>query len=130
MWRRTCCWWWQWDEKRGEGKWTKPSRQPSGRFARSNMATTWSTFEECWQQVIVGRADGVGYMMLGTPCGVLTAIDLDDVIDPVTGETAPWGRDTVARAGSYTERTPSGVGLRILGTAAIETIHRGKKPHP
>src|SRR5216683_646990 len=120
-----CVWSWEWDEKRGEGKWTKPPRRPDGAFARNNDPTTWFSFEECWRQVMAGQADGIGFMMLGLAGGKLAAIDLDKVRDPDSGALLPWAERLVEEAGSYCEVTPSETGLRILGNAAgIGTMHR------
>jgi hypothetical protein len=128
---RWCIWNWEFVEKRGgQGKWTKPPRTPRGQFARNNDPATWASFPECWATVQAGRAEGVGFMLSGMPGEWLAAIDLDDVLDPVTKHLLPWAEELAERAGSYVEVTPSGAGLRILGYArGIEKMHR-KIAHP
>jgi hypothetical protein len=76
-----------------------------------------------------GRADGIGLMMLGLSAEELTAIDLDKVRNPATGEIVKWARDLIQKAASYAEHTPSGTGERILGWSTIGSIHRNIQ-HP
>ena len=64
------------------------------------------------------------YCLLNSGIG---AFDIDDCRDPETGDINPWAMELVAKAGSYTEITPSGEGLRILGYGSGEKIHR-KQP--
>lgn len=58
---------------------------------------------------------GLGYCMTGAH-GV-TGIDLDNCVDD--GHVAPWAREIVDRLGSYTELSPSGKGLRIMGLGSV-----------
>jgi hypothetical protein len=51
-------------------------------------------------------------------CGV----DLDDCVDPATGQLKPWGQEIVTRLASYTEVSPSGNGVKVF--------LRAKKPGP
>ena len=57
------------------------------------------------------------------------ALDIDDCRDASTGEINLWARDLIAKAESYTEITPSGTGLRIIGRAKGPHLHR-KQPAP
>jgi hypothetical protein len=67
---------------------------------------------------------------MGLPQETLVAMDLDDVRDPDNGALLGWAAEAVATANSYTEITPSGSGLRILGTAHdLPDIHC-KTEHP
>jgi RecA-family ATPase len=91
--------------------------------ARNNEPETWRTFEEA-----AGSAEKFG-------CGIglalgpadddfdLVALDLDKCRDPETGELAPWAQATVEEHQSYTEVTPSGTGLRIIGRGAREELN-------
>ena len=47
----------------------------------------------------------------------LLFLDLDQCRDKATGALAPWAQDVVAAAGTYSEVSPSGEGLRLIGTA-------------
>jgi hypothetical protein len=110
------------------GKWTKTPVQITGTPAESDNPATWTTLDEMWPAVIEGiRFDGIGFMLLGLQAAF---IDLDDVRDPATGEIVPWARDLIERSGCYCEITPSGMGVRIIGTApGMEAIHT-KIGHP
>ena len=46
-------------------------------------------------------------------------IDLDEVLDPTTGEIKPWAAEAIARLDSYTELAPSGVGFHIIAKGAL-----------
>jgi hypothetical protein len=53
----------------------------------------------------------------------IVAIDLDDVI--VDGEISSEAQAILDRADSYAERTPSGTGLRVIGTTRrTEMVHK------
>jgi len=51
------------------------------------------------------------------------AFDLDDCREPETGQLDPWAQGLVDRANSYTEVTPSGNGLRIIGRGNVHELH-------
>jgi biotin operon repressor len=105
-------------------KFNKPPMKASGRNGSSTDEATWTTLEKslaafCREGVYVDNSgkkhrvtlDGVGFAGLGrTP---YTGIDLDHCIDPKTGEINPAAKKIVEIFDSYTEITPSGVGLRI-----------------
>ena len=108
------CWRWK---KRGD-KWTKPPFQPSGAHAASNDSATWSTFEEVVAAYIKGGFAGIGFVL--TKDDGIVGIDLDHCVDADTGEISSCAREIINAMDSYTERSPSGTGLRILA--------RGKLP--
>lgn len=57
-----------------------------------------------------GGGGGVGLAML--PELELVVLDCDNVVDPETKKIAPWAQDLCA--GTYTEYSPSGKGLRAI----------------
>jgi hypothetical protein len=69
-------------------------------------------------------ADGIGFTLLDSEIG---AFDLDNCRDPETGVIADWAKALVDKAGSYTEITISGTGLRIIGRAVGKETHRKQK---
>jgi hypothetical protein len=116
----------------GKRKWSKiPYQIGSSRKARSNDPTTWCDFDTALQSVRRHVHDGVGLVLQGLPGELFGAVDLDDVRDPATGVLLPWAQKLVDECGSYVEVTPSGCGIRLLGSAeAITTIHtRITHPH-
>jgi putative DNA primase/helicase len=54
-------------------------------------------------------------------------IDLDECINPDTGEIAAWAAEVVARLDSYTEVSPSGDGLHILCRSEAALPAGGRK---
>ena len=68
-----------------------------------------------------GQCDGIGFNLLGTD---IAAFDIDDCRDPATGDIAPEAMAIVDRATSYTEMTPSGTGLRVIGYGFGDKMHR------
>jgi hypothetical protein len=120
---RWVVWKWQKDQR---GEWTKVpfiATAPS-RHAKNNDPSTWRNHEEACIAVEKGQADGIGYNLLGAPIG---AFDIDRCRDPETGRIHPYALDLIKRANSYTEITPSGTGLRIIGTASDRYLHRKLK---
>lgn len=95
----------------------KPTKCPvnphTGDMADSTDATTWGTFDQAidaW-----GRdpeLTGVGYVFAADDpfCGV----DLDDCVDPATGELKSWAQRIVDELDSYAEYSPSGTGVKIF----------------
>lgn len=56
--------------------------------------------------------DGIGYVFIND--GPLVGVDLDDCRDPTSGAIDDWAHDVVIRLDSYTEVSPSGMGLHVL----------------
>lgn len=95
---------------RGELVPTKVPYQGNGSHASSTDPATWCTFSEA--QAAVGSFTGVGVVMgQGLGC-----VDLDHCVDPSTGKIMPWAREIIIGLDSYSEFSPSGTGVHILGT--------------
>jgi hypothetical protein len=112
---------WKWIKK--DGKWTKPpfiATSPD-KFAKNNDPSTWCSYDQACTAVEKNKADGIGFCLRGTDIG---AFDIDNCRDPATKEVHPFALDLVKRANSYTEITPSGTGLRIIGTVSNRYLHR------
>lgn len=62
--------------------------------------------------------DGVGFAFL--PNDGLVGIDLDGMINPETGEIAERCSSIIAACGTYTEFSPSGKGVHIIGLGHVE----------
>jgi hypothetical protein len=102
---------WRW-ETLPSGERTKPPFQPNGRKAQNDNPKTWVTYEAAVKAV--SKFDGIGFIV---PDGV-GAFDVDDCRDPTAGTLHPWAEALIARCKSYAEITPSGTGIRIIGTAS------------
>lgn len=106
--------WVCWKYIQRDGKQTKcPVSPTTGALADSTDSSTWGTFEQAlaaYQQS--GDLAGVGFVF--TPDDPLCGVDLDDCIDPATGQLKPWGQEMVTRLASYTEISPSGGGVKVF----------------
>jgi len=105
---------------RGELCPTKVPYQLNGTHASSTDPTTWCTYSEA--QAAVGSFTGAGVVMgQGLGC-----VDLDHCVDPSTGKIAPWAREIIIGLDSYSEFSPSGTGVHILGND-IHLPGKGRK---
>ncbi|WP_372620866.1 hypothetical protein [Falsiroseomonas sp.] len=105
----------------GEKRRKVPYAPDTGRAASSTDPTTWAPLAAA-QRLAAGHRfqpphGGVGIVSRAVPA--LVFLDLDRCTDPATGEPI---NDDAARlleacGGTYAERTPSGAGVRIIGTA-------------
>ncbi|WP_302779180.1 phage NrS-1 polymerase family protein [Anaerotruncus colihominis] len=101
-----CCWQY---EKRG-GRPTKvPYNPKTGNRAQSTNPATFAPLSEALKAV--GGYDGIGVGVFGD----LGAIDIDHCISD-NGELSEMAVDIMDTMQAYTERSPSGHGLRILFT--------------
>lgn len=110
-------------EQRG-GKPTKPPYRVGGRhMAKSTDPSTWDTFDACWTSAFAqGETTGIGIVLDGSDD--LLAADLDHCVYE-SGEIMPWAKVVVRMLDSYTERSPSGMGLRIFFRGAM--AEKGRK---
>lgn len=99
---------WKWETRKGKP--TKVPYQPGGSLAESDNPQTWAGYGDVLRAV--NKFDGIGFCLLGQD---LPAFDLDGCRDRETGEVKPIAMGLVERCRSYTEVTPSGTGLRIIG---------------
>ena len=99
-----------WKAEQRDGRWTKVPYNSRGGLGSSTNAQTWSRFDEAKEAYQYGDYTGIGIAMSEPLAGV----DLDHCVDPHTGEIAEWAKVIVRAFDSYTERSPSGTGLRIL----------------
>ena len=122
---------WRWERRRE--KWTKPPYTLAGTNAKSDDPSTWSGYDAALDAVrhANGSVDGIGFMLRGTD---LTSVDLDHCLDQ-SGRPSAWAEAWLETMNdAYVERTPSGEGLRIIGTGAGERLQRRwtikDAPHP
>jgi hypothetical protein len=107
---------WRWTEASPGGKPDKPlfRAQDPWRHASTQDPSSWGSFAAAMGAVDAGEADGAGYVLRDDSTHIF--LDLDNCRDPATGELSDWALRMVEDAGSYTEVTPSGRGLRIIGS--------------
>lgn len=112
---------WKLIERNGE-----PTKPPfivgTNRHASSTDPSTWTTYEVAVASVAstgIGKESGIGFAIGGAALDMnLIAIDIDGCLSP-DGTATPWADELMAVAGGYTEITPSGIGLRIIGTGKL-----------
>jgi hypothetical protein len=106
---------WKWVEGK-DGKLTKaPFRGDFPEFhASTTKPNSWVPFATAAAACAAGKLDGIGYVCVDDAERVYW--DLDECRDKATGEIADWAAAYVDECNSYTEITPSGEGLRIIGT--------------
>lgn len=107
----------------------KPRKVPldpkTGRPASVSDATTWGSFEAA--AAVCGRSPAIGIGFVLTAADPFFGIDLDACIDPSAGTfTDPLATVTVRRFASYTEPSPSGTGLHIIGRGRLPPGGRRK----
>ena len=108
--------WVIWRRELRDGKSTKPPRQPKAheRYASSGDPATWGTYAEARGIVPLLRPwQGVGFNLLDSG---IVGIDLDKCVDD-EGHVTSRALEIIERCGSYTELSPSGRGVHILGLA-------------
>jgi len=98
--------WCLWRLEERSGKKTKVPYDPRGKRASSTNPATWSTYAEVAQ---IDGYSGVGFFL--SPEQGLVGVDLDDCFD---GEKLTEIALKVVRAGSYSEFSPSGKGIRAF----------------
>lgn len=79
-----------------------------------------ATFERALAALASGKWTGIGFAFL--PGDGLVGIDIDNAVDPDTGEVQPHLLDIIQRCGSYTERSPSRRGVHIIVEGSTETF--------
>jgi hypothetical protein len=111
--------WVTWRYERRESKWTKvPVNPRDGRRAKADVPKTWADFGRAEDYYVAHRddkddtrVDGIGYEFHAN--WGHGGVDLDDAIDPDTGEVKPWAREVLDKLNSYTELSPSGTGFKV-----------------
>ena len=105
--------WVGWKYVDRDGKPTKcPVNPKTGGPADSTDPATWATFDEALTAYQRDSMMGVGFVF--APDGGFCGVDLDDSVDPATGQLKAWARAIVEPLNSYTEVSPSGHGVKIF----------------
>ena len=91
--------------------------------AASDDPSTWGSYADA--EATAGKHNcGIGLMLSPAEDEFdIVAFDLDKCREPETGELSLWASELVEKADSYTEITPSGTGLRIIGIGSDTELH-------
>jgi len=110
--------WINWRYEEREGKLTKvPICPHTGELAAVNRPVTWGTYKEAVRAAKENRHNGVGFVF--TAEDPYAGIDIDECRDPETGEIEAWAQEIIEELNSYTEISPSGIGVHILVGAQL-----------
>ena len=117
-------------EVRG-GKVTKPPIDPNKAFDRRYPSkasvvdpSTWSSHAAAEHFNATYGLDGIGYVF--TEEDPFFGLDLDNVLNPTTGELTPWALWLVEQCATYTEISQSGSGLHIIGIGDPPANHKNR----
>ncbi len=110
---------WRFEERGGDQ--TKVPYQPNGMLAKSTNASTWSSYETCFAAAVKQGFDGIGFVF--SESDPYVGVDLDDCIRE-DGTLEPWADEIVCQLDTYTEVSPSGLGLKLWCRAMLPTGRR------
>jgi hypothetical protein len=109
--------WVMWSYRERNGNWTKVPRMIDGKNASSTDATTWTSYADVVDTLIMDNGfDGIG-LMLGAD---VQGIDLDDCRDLATGALSEFAEEVLARVDGYAETSPSGTGIKIFTRSNLD----------
>lgn len=117
-------WKWEWVE----GRWKKPPYSPrTNRKASPTDPEQWCSFDEVITAYQQSGYPGIGRATVADDN--IQPIDLDDCVNPDTGEIDERAWNIIRRLHSYTEYSPSGTGVRVFvhGKAPVGLDGREKK---
>lgn len=109
--------WVCWEYVERDGRWTKcPISPTKGGRASSTDPATWGTFDQAVAACQAAGLEGVGFVF--SAADSFAGVDLDQCIDPTTGQPKPWAQAILDQFDSYSEISPSGAGVKIFVCAA------------
>ena len=112
---------WKYTVEQGELK-KRPFNPRTHMPARTNDPTTWTRLESSLKALATGRYNGIGFVF--TDADSFTGIDLDSCVEK-DGSIAPWAQEIITTLDTYTEYSPSKLGVHILTQATLPEA--GKK---
>jgi putative DNA primase/helicase len=109
---------WHYEERtdaRGNSRFTKVPKMPSGQPARTTDRSTWSSYADCHAAYREGAFDGIGIVIADDDD--LGFADFDHIVRPDT-PTPDWVRDIIEAAkleNAYIEVSVGGDGVHVIG---------------
>ncbi len=116
---------WKTAQRNPDERATKLPFSIDGTMAKSNDASTWSTYAKACAVFSKGGYDGIGFMFSAEDqfCG----IDLDGCRDPETGKVADWSKEIIREFNTYSEVSPSKTGVKMFCRAKLVEGMTGRK---
>src|SRR6266581_3258531 len=100
-----------------EGKLKKrPFNPRTHAAARTNDPTTWARAEPSLKALATGRYNGIGFVF--SDKDPFTGTDLDSCVAK-DGSIAPWAQEIITSLSTYTEYSPSHLGVHLLTQASL-----------
>jgi len=84
--------------------------------ARTNDPNTWTRIEPALKALATGRYNGIGFVF--SESDPFTGTDLDNCVSK-DGSIALWAQEIITSLASYTEYSPSKLGVHILTQASL-----------
>src|SRR6266704_1233037 len=84
--------------------------------AKTNDPTTWASLEPSLKALANGRYNGIGFVF--AEADTFTGTDLDACVSN-DGSIAAWAQEIITTLSSYTEYSPSKLGVHILTQATL-----------
>lgn len=113
--KKMCNWCnWQYQKRKGQKKLTKiPYHPETGKPAKSNDPSTWSSFEQVIETLAKGYYDGIGFFFTPPYFGV----DIDHMDDMEQGQNIL--EEFQSSLQTYCEYSPSGKGIHLICKGAL-----------
>jgi predicted P-loop ATPase len=99
-----------------------PINPKTGGNASTTKPETWSSFQTAQNRSRSSDLDGIGYVFADDHIG----IDLDNAID-ATGTIKAWATEILQKIPTYTEKSPSGMGLHLITSGSLPADWTGTK---
>lgn len=97
-------------EQRGDKPTKPPYNARTGCYARTTDKSTWHSFQEAEKAFTSGKYEGIGFVFAATDN--FAGIDIDDCVNPVTGEINFYAQGIINKHPTYWEISPSGTGVK------------------
>src|SRR6266571_7698264 len=112
---------WKYTVEQGKLK-KRPFNPRTNLPARTNDPTTWARVEPSLKALATGRYNGIGFVF--SEADPFTGIDLDACVGK-DGTLAAWAKEIITTLDTYTEYSPSKLGVHLLTQAPLPEA--GKK---
>src|SRR5437868_15088385 len=89
--------------------------------ARTNDPSTWTDVNQALKALGTGRYNGIGFVV--SEADPFTGTDLDACVEK-DGSIAAWAQEIITSLSSYTEYSPSKLGVHILTQATLKGAGR------
>ena len=103
-----------------------PYNPLTNRRAKAGQPETWAAYEDALSALSTKKYSGFGFELNHNG---LVGLDIDKCVDPETGEVSSFAQSIVDELDSYTEYSPSGLGLHIFVFGDIPSDGRKDSKH-